>query len=579
MATPEESCVLKNHKNPKKKKHIEGRGETQSYVYMGWEGGPNVTWLRANESRAVCVLSVSLVRWDSVNKTYNFDRLRSVQICIESWIQNNIYVLLFVPVANRAEYENCLLEHISNDSVRIVPYDVRPQTCGERMVVGESRNAILEFVYKFKHIFKTCVVSDERIHNGAYGLNAIGDLNFNYYDEDEEVKEFREKYGYRVFSTVRKLLEIPPEKRKSNANVKALFKRMHSDFEKDFKTLMDSLEVPKKDWKSYKNKAVIFSESKPNMYRSLLNRTNLTLLGFASARRMSNHKKHNDGAIKEGDWRKKEVIAQLTMFRVGGEPGWANPIGHGWNGQQYYTKTTMCEDNVFSFDWDENPTLGDVAEMDSVSFQRLPAPGSITRSMIKVDTLKPCSLKELVKACASNSYTIERNTVKMRWTTYCEGISLNGQTNPITSDYREMAYLLRNLALACIKNNVELTPKVIKISKSLIGKLDPIDKSKDKIRGEKKFLKDDGTMTGIYEIEAIVGGPRVVKGIVQYEVKWKGFDTNTWEPEENLRSDGIGSLIDEFLDSHKLAAPVAALSKKRKNKGFMLKQLEYQLKF
>ena len=61
-----------------------------------------------------------------------------------------------------------------------------------------------------------------------------------------------------------------------------------------------------------------------------------------------------------------------------------------------------------------------------------------------------------------------------------------------------------------------------------------------------------------YEVEAIVG-KRVKRGIVQYRVKWRGYDVseNTWEPVSNLRNcvdlireyeRAIERLRREFLD-------------------------------
>ena len=53
-----------------------------------------------------------------------------------------------------------------------------------------------------------------------------------------------------------------------------------------------------------------------------------------------------------------------------------------------------------------------------------------------------------------------------------------------------------------------------------------------------------------YDLERIVG-QKLIRKVRHFLVKWKGYSSrhNTWEPEEHLRQEGMGSEIDEFLDS------------------------------
>ena len=187
----------------------------------------------------------------------------------------------------------------------------------------------------------------------------------------------------------------------------------------------------------------------PNLFDSLRDRNMLTMLGFSSGRRYPFHAKHTDQHLKADDRREKEVIAQITMFRVNRKKNYdKDETDYGWHGQQDYTKTTMCEDNVWSYDWSENKSTGEVGELDSLMFQRKKGI-SLTRSTIKVDKLSKCALQELVEACMSNSYFVTEKIVKMKWTPHCKGISLGSQ-NPNTG-YYFMACLLRDLYAACVK--------------------------------------------------------------------------------------------------------------------------------
>ncbi len=54
---------------------------------------------------------------------------------------------------------------------------------------------------------------------------------------------------------------------------------------------------------------------------------------------------------------------------------------------------------------------------------------------------------------------------------------------------------------------------------------------KRKTRGSR--AKNDAEEPPEYDVEAVLA-KKVAKGVTQYKVKWKGYDGETWEPEDNL---------------------------------------------
>ena len=150
----EKDCILKKHQNKKPPKFIPIDEKEQTYQFDGWKKtGANVNWLKRNESRLICVLSVSLVK--KIGDTDNFNRMDILKGCIKNWVDNKQSVLIFIPVKNLPEYNSCFLNlnREFKSKVKIAAYSVAPHTCGNNMVVGESRNAILDFVRKYKEIF------------------------------------------------------------------------------------------------------------------------------------------------------------------------------------------------------------------------------------------------------------------------------------------------------------------------------------------------------------------------------------------------------------------------------------------
>ena len=411
-------------------------------------------WLQLHESRIVCILSVSLYNPNSDDKP--FQRKKFLTKALEAWTSHGWYPLIFVPLRSKEQYINCA--HLESETVRIVGYDIEPQTCGRGMVVGESRNAILHFVQKFKHIFKTCAVADERVCAAHYGINAATKVNKKVKDQSIVLKN---KYGFEVIKLVKDFL--------ADGGNGDSFMALEEDFNEEFNKLFDD-KVTKRihsfDSTIYSKKSQTSHSLWYDLAARSANKNQITMVGFGT--RMRNNRwiiNRGKEAIRQrpsGNRDSKyydyhEAISGFIIFKVGGEEGWANSTGKGWHGQQYYTKTTMCEDNVWSYNWTCNPTLGDVGEVRCVTTKgQGDKTDSITRKknvdLSDNNKYSDCALREILKALSSESYKIEDGHVVMRWTKPCGNhIKLDTQKKkPNTPyDYREQAEYLVGLSDEC----------------------------------------------------------------------------------------------------------------------------------
>lgn len=490
-------CIIKNINNAKKQNLL--NGETPIYSFPDWDDNANIEWLKENENKLVCILSVSLAR--SIDSTYEFSRYNLLHKCVKSWIDNGFSVLVFFPLKNVNEYKFCFknLNPSFQKKMRFAAYS--NPTCDWNMVVGESRNSILHFVKKFKHIFRTCTVSDERIYDLSYGVLSVSKLKKTLTKEKQnKLDKIRWKYGYGIFKLVKKFLSNDNKGRKL---MKKEFESMQKNFNKDIK----EFKLKKSTWKQGDSnepslfKADIYSTSGPNLYDSLLNRTErnkyLTMVGVASARACSFHFKRSQHPIRENEidtmdladafsemslvsdkknWRSEEKIAQLICFRTGGVDKWANTQGYGWHGQFYYPKTKLWEDNYFSYEWDASKTAGTVAELDCLCVRRQKSSVSIARRPVDVSKMTDCALKELCMVIDSGTCVLTKNGVGMKWTTHSEPIIISSpeggwkidNRKPQEGPYYHMAHLMRDVASECIRRKIPVSDKVKQVCKALI---------------------------------------------------------------------------------------------------------------
>ena len=471
VSTPENQCIEKNHPAPDKPHS--GSTEPQTYTYPLWDSDPErVAWLEAHEDSLVCILSVSLIRQRlGLTEDEMFNRKNILEEALEKWARHGWYCLVFIPHRNHKEYQQCLrIESRFGEHVRLASYEVYPDTCGKSMVVGESRNAILHFVLKYKHIFRTCTIADERIAGFWHGIKEVDTLKANITSEQAElVDKFRNKFGYELVKITKKAMGAGTFKK----NSKTMFRNLEKSFNRGLQKLKKQLSV--EDFEDYTFESSIYNHNNHelSLWHALQTRQP-TLVGVAAARAGAFYAT-NEEPIREKT-RKSEKIAQFACFAVGGARGWRNTTAKGWRGQMFYTRTTMMEDNVWAYNWDESKELGDVAEIYCVTAKRLRGL-SLTRRRINLAEYSECALKELLKALQSNSYRYHNDRggrVTMRWTTHSKGEALHlAEPEGEKKAYWHMASLIAGVADACRQKSIPVSHKVKQICQVLKRKLAP----------------------------------------------------------------------------------------------------------
>merc|ERR1711915_623685 len=83
-----------------------------------------------------------------------------------------------------------------------------------------------------------------------------------------------------------------------------------------------------------------------------------------------------------------------------------------------------------------------------------------------------------------------------------------------------------------------------------------------------------------YEIEAILKKRTLKKNMVEYLIKWKGFDDsgdNTWEPKDNIEKDLLIAFERSLLEEVKRKKLIKSVSKKEAEEETTEEQEEYEI--
>lgn len=465
--------------------------EHLTYRFFGWTEGSynyetteqklkrqkNRQWLQLHHEKMVCILSVSIAK---VSKgTLDLNRRTMLINAILRWVDQGWHVLLFIPVVNIKMYTECArLTTRFGDFVNVVPYSISEGTCNKRMVVGESRNAIMKFCWAFKEIIKSVLVSDERVEELALPRpNKKDGLK-----EPDDVRRLRTNHGFMVADLIKKYVSADDDEIEDKFKTcQQIMQNQWRQFTNDnarWKTplrIYDPTFPQLSLWHCLEerrsNGRRISLVGLPTVYRSNMQKTdseffvaNNTNELYESFYRAYTSKGEQKLRYIGGDYTPimgdaKTMITQCVIMKIGGTDGWNNNL--------LYPYTTIGEDNFFSYEWDKN--IGNAVQCNMVTILRKfkKAAVSITRTPDTVNNYTECAVNELVHVMKSGTYEVKNKKVKIKWVTGYDPVDLE------TECYKWMAFIFSQVENAFHKKQMEsnsktlLSPKIAQMSRRL----------------------------------------------------------------------------------------------------------------
>ena len=438
-----------------KNKGVQGTAPKYTYQYA-YDEEKVLPWLKECLHKTVCILSVKLYHPQN-----GFGRLTILEKSLDWWKRAGKKVLLFVPHYSIRQYQCRPITDY--DNVAVIRYTPSFGRCGPSGTVGESRNSILYFVLKHKTYFdgNTVTIADERVCDLESGKGKPATrMKKTYGDGGWAVaKALREKLATNRMECVTKMLcKHFPEKEQLCIEYQAKEDKIKREFDlsrvrkrKNF-TETEFLEDACTDVQLYRHDGGDVGHHKLSFYHEFTkHKPGITFVGYRPRKdsRSTLHWRHNSLMPQQGN----EKLAQLVTFRVG---------AGGWNYDCFYPYTMLCEDNYWSYRWNEKN--GDALcqlRYHVLSFDRPEGP-TITRkppsweSMMK---MADCTLQEYMMICQSGTYDEEGG---LHWTKRSKRIPL-----PKAGGYEAMSFLLAYLAYVMAARGMKVPLKVAKISKAI----------------------------------------------------------------------------------------------------------------
>ncbi len=468
----EGKCLAKACRDPnpihiraETKETIEQLNTNVSYTFKDWDKTSNQQWLQERHVKMVCILSVSLAKPDDSDNKIDDTRRTMLMKAISSWVDHDWAVLLFVPVFNQNQYEDCAkVTKAFDNNVNVVPYEINQGTCNNRMNVGESRNAILHFVRKFNHIMKTCTVADERVECILRPRPVLSNVGVEPSDEPVTIVNQRIKEGYDRLAMVNDFLRLGnaaedifiEHQEKSKG-----FWNSRKKKEQIFKTIVSAHDPENPETSLWHQLNAIEPTllGLPQEYRWFMRRTPVTdLHGKKRYKRwkLSGQNKFMGADVGPFATTRLTMPTQLITFKVG--------VG-GWGGQVFYPYTTIGEDNFFSYEW-VNRGIGPVRQLDCVQIIRKfdNKKVSITRTPDDITKYTDCAIKELMYILNSDTYVQNKakTMTKLLWVPEADRQSLDQEC------YKWQAFIFSQICVVAKDRKLEISEKVRWISNRML---------------------------------------------------------------------------------------------------------------